>query len=407
MTTQDWIFRSLAVLLAILACGTIVFGLWGDRLRGRTKRCRCPKCWYDLEGAVPESDGRVLCSECGTRSMERALHSSRRRWWAIVPATALLLAGVLSWSWPSVDRNGWRAAVPTWAIVQFWPMDEIAWLENGAPSPMLEELNRRIIESDISLDALGLWAQRMAHAYAQDLKPGNAAPRSIYVGATGVALDMAPWLRLVCPGEAAGGVPYGRGNHRGTLQIQIADPQDGGSGSLVRWSDAVGDRRLTEHADRVYSLVICVVKPDGWAENGGSVARACPIGMHLLVVAPSETVDQCRTLIRALEQAGRASLMGQHSTPTPAGASEGRSIVIYNVADIPSHRAGVDMWAEERVDSVAARLFEGVDTDSWVENGGSDASAYEYSPFLIVSATPDIQARVSEYITHLRASDSP
>ena len=30
MTITEWIFRSLSILLAILACGAMVFGVWGD-----------------------------------------------------------------------------------------------------------------------------------------------------------------------------------------------------------------------------------------------------------------------------------------------------------------------------------------------------------------------------------------
>ena len=61
------------------------WGLWGNRSKGRP---RCPKCWYDMRGSLPN----VVCPECGHNALvERRLYKDRRRWWAIVLGVILIL----------------------------------------------------------------------------------------------------------------------------------------------------------------------------------------------------------------------------------------------------------------------------------------------------------------------------
>ena len=64
-----------------LACS----GLWGDRSRGRP---RCPKCWSDLSGSLPQLE----CSECGhAPGNVRRLYRNRRGWRRIVIGVVLVL----------------------------------------------------------------------------------------------------------------------------------------------------------------------------------------------------------------------------------------------------------------------------------------------------------------------------
>lgn len=73
------------LMLGAVALG--VFGIWGDRARGRK---RCPSCWYSMEHAA----GEVVCPECGRRSSGAALLKPRRRWWAVVAAAVLGCGGL-------------------------------------------------------------------------------------------------------------------------------------------------------------------------------------------------------------------------------------------------------------------------------------------------------------------------
>ena len=50
---------ALAFLLGALL---LWFGLWGSRSKGRP---RCPKCWYDMQGAPMEGPGSTVCPEGG------------------------------------------------------------------------------------------------------------------------------------------------------------------------------------------------------------------------------------------------------------------------------------------------------------------------------------------------------
>ena len=39
---------------------------WALLIRGQPKgRLRCPGCWYDMAGAVPDHAGTHTCPECG------------------------------------------------------------------------------------------------------------------------------------------------------------------------------------------------------------------------------------------------------------------------------------------------------------------------------------------------------
>lgn len=102
----------------VVFAGALGLGLWallGDRSRGRK---RCPKCWYDMNAAAPDTRGRWVCSECGKAvERERLLKRTRRRWrWVGV---VMLLIGVSHGlrAVPDVRQKGWIEAVPDTALV--------------------------------------------------------------------------------------------------------------------------------------------------------------------------------------------------------------------------------------------------------------------------------------------------
>lgn len=113
---------------ALLAVGgmLLLWALFGDRSRGRK---RCPKCWYDMSGAVArqEEDGREVftCPECGKRVKggERGLRKTRRRWgWGVAGMCAMVAAwGV--WSTRDVVEEGWTGLIPS-PVLGFG----VAWL---------------------------------------------------------------------------------------------------------------------------------------------------------------------------------------------------------------------------------------------------------------------------------------
>ena len=68
--TSDWIFWIAGGLLGIAGLWLAYWALLSDRAKGRK---RCPKCWYNMQGA--ES---LRCPECGhTAKSERKLRKTR------------------------------------------------------------------------------------------------------------------------------------------------------------------------------------------------------------------------------------------------------------------------------------------------------------------------------------------
>lgn len=98
---------------AMLALGMIAFGvvvvvrgLYGRRPLGKR---RCPKCWYDMEGAPT-----LVCPECGHDSKVSRNLYRRQRCPALVWAGALVvLAGAAVLVIPAVRKDSWWSLVPT------------------------------------------------------------------------------------------------------------------------------------------------------------------------------------------------------------------------------------------------------------------------------------------------------
>lgn len=112
---------------ALLAVGgmLLLWALFWDRSRGRK---RCPKCWYDMSGAVArEVDGREVftCPECGrVVKGERGLRRTRRRWGWVAFALLLLFVGAdARYVRPRIAREGWLAVLPSSVLVFVCPIE--------------------------------------------------------------------------------------------------------------------------------------------------------------------------------------------------------------------------------------------------------------------------------------------
>lgn len=89
----------------------ILFGLRGDRARGRR---RCPKCWYDLSAAKD-----MLCPECGWRGKGPTdLLRTRRRWKAAAVGLVLVLAAVGTLFGAGLWRRIRLWFLPAWIITR-------------------------------------------------------------------------------------------------------------------------------------------------------------------------------------------------------------------------------------------------------------------------------------------------
>lgn len=112
---QDWAFWIFGGVLGLVGLVLGVWSLFWDRSRGRR---RCPRCWYDMVGAVADENGRRTCPECGkVIKRERQLFKTRRRWpWAVAGTLAVLVGtgtGMTPWA-RGVD---WIPLLPTRVLV--------------------------------------------------------------------------------------------------------------------------------------------------------------------------------------------------------------------------------------------------------------------------------------------------
>ena len=98
----DWfLYSGLYVLgigvIPVISLLLVWWGLRGDRSKGRA---RCPKCWCDMGGTLPQLE----CPECGhDAGQERRLYRSRRGWRAIVLGVVLVLLSC----YPLTIVGGW------------------------------------------------------------------------------------------------------------------------------------------------------------------------------------------------------------------------------------------------------------------------------------------------------------
>jgi hypothetical protein len=158
------------VVAAVLGTSGLVLLIWsvrGDRARGRR---RCPKCWYDMSGAMA---GSPQCPECG-RTVRHAGHwlKTRRRWGGIVMAMVTLLLTTGAALTGQAQRTGWEPLVPTTGLIVAAP-----WVDHPWP---LQALERRVDGLDIRH-----WQWRWVRSMCIDIaiQPGDPFKR-------GCALDM-------------------------------------------------------------------------------------------------------------------------------------------------------------------------------------------------------------------------
>ena len=102
-------WNSLAAAVGAFALVCLIWAYRGERSRGRR---RCPRCWYDMRGSG------LQCPECGHEVASiRGLYRPRRRWTGVYFAVFFLLVGLGIQGVPRVRAGGWRATVPTTAII--------------------------------------------------------------------------------------------------------------------------------------------------------------------------------------------------------------------------------------------------------------------------------------------------
>ena len=115
--------------LAGIGVVMLFWALFWDRARGRK---RCPKCWYDMSGAVAASAaGPWVCPECGRsiHSQDQMLRTRRRRD-AMVAFAVLWVLSYCIFAMPRIKLSGRWGLIPNTVLILGF-----GWLER----PSLDE----------------------------------------------------------------------------------------------------------------------------------------------------------------------------------------------------------------------------------------------------------------------------
>ncbi len=138
MGLSAWAYGMTAAALALFGLGLSVWGLVGDRSRGRR---RCPRCWYDMSGTLLGMPSATVlrCPECGTDSpLQDLTVRTRRRWrWVRVGILLMVMAGVLSRA-GDVQQYGPAALAPNLAVIGALPF------MSRADNAVFRELDARV-----------------------------------------------------------------------------------------------------------------------------------------------------------------------------------------------------------------------------------------------------------------------
>ena len=140
---QDFAFTVGACVLALAGVVIVGWAMWWDRSKGRR---RCPRCWYDMSGAVG-----LVCPECGRDAKkEKRLLRTRRRWrFAAIGVLSLVGASAL-YVTPIVRREGWAAA-PRWVVIVGLPYAD-EWGRS-----FFQEVHQRLLPDEWELGELNGW----------------------------------------------------------------------------------------------------------------------------------------------------------------------------------------------------------------------------------------------------------
>ncbi|MCW5768416.1 MAG: hypothetical protein KIT19_07010 [Phycisphaeraceae bacterium] len=164
------IWNAVAIALALIGGALFLWAMFWDRARGRL---RCPKCWYDMKGAVEAgAEPPWICSECGkaTGTLRALRRTRRRKVRAVLGASILVAAGVILLRAPLAPI--WPRHVPR--IVLF-----VASRQLGINTVHVDsEINRRMWEGD-GVVMISRWPG-LSRLERRAAGVANAAPGSLY-----------------------------------------------------------------------------------------------------------------------------------------------------------------------------------------------------------------------------------
>ncbi len=284
---MDWLYPTLAAILAAAACLLVVWSLLWDRSRGRR---RCPACWYDMSGSTglaPGTPRPARCPECGHHPRnEGSFHRTRRRWgwFALAFLLALCAEGVRRT--PDVQNEGWTRFVPTTAMILVPPIsrDDVLFPENLPSSPVLsiqQTFLRRLSDRRLWDWQLKLWSLRL------EFWEGEYARRD--GGVAELTVIDCEWLMRSNRADNPG---FDRSEEVHSSCFRQSIPYWQGQG----WK-----RETSQDAARwMTDLVEQLIDPESWASNGGILGHTHELGEAIVIVNSRGVINEARELVRQI-----------------------------------------------------------------------------------------------------------
>lgn len=147
---------------------------WALFIRGQPRgRFRCPTCWYDMAGAVPDDDGAHTCPECGRRIVKPTqLRRTRRFWRLAVFGLSLVITGAGLWATPMLRAQHWQRHAPSTLLVMLADADDTR-------TETWKELLSRAHYDQLSVRHRTILSERLAKGVSPESYAGGSGLRRI------------------------------------------------------------------------------------------------------------------------------------------------------------------------------------------------------------------------------------
>ncbi|MCH9057343.1 MAG: hypothetical protein IIB55_01805, partial [Planctomycetes bacterium] len=142
---------------------------WALLIRGQPNgRLRCPGCWYDMAGAVPDDAGAHTCPECGRRiAKPTQLRRTRRFWRLAVFGLSLVITGAGLWATPMLRAQHWQRHAPSTLLVMLADADDTR-------TETWKELLSRAHYDQLSVRHRTVLSERLAKGVSPDSYAGGS-----------------------------------------------------------------------------------------------------------------------------------------------------------------------------------------------------------------------------------------
>lgn len=283
---------AVAIGLALFSAMLLIWAIIGDRPRGRL---RCPRCWYNMEGA-----GVLQCPECGkTIKSERHLRCAKRSRWPFALAglgISLSVYGLIHHK--RVDETSLLALVPTRALMVGWSVLPDPWISRvhgTAHSGCLEE---RLRGSWVSVDAKDRFGRSLIRSMPASKASRWDAHRTTLLAT--IYNNNATWLRYDDPEHP---LPPSDISYGPVLQLLALDTLNA---MTTQTPDMIDLQIMAEFSDlrmNAYNLIWTwlVFTDEGYAENNRFPGRLFNVDYERSPITHALVLNELRDVLPSFQ----------------------------------------------------------------------------------------------------------